>query len=995
MANNAKFEIEIYGNTAQFENSLKGVNSAMKGLKGEASQLKRELRLDPTNTTKMAALQKNLQQQMQASKQKAAELRKEIANVDKSTPEGQAKWTQLQKQLKDNQIQADYLEKDIKEVDDAIQRGNWNVDLKTDDAEKKVSKLKTGFSALKEVAIGALRQIGASAVSALGNGLTGWIDDAKATQKAMNALRNTMDFTGTGKDFDYLSNRMAQVAKDTNANTEDALKLGSTFIGLGDNAKTAGNKVESIIKANQAFGGSGEQLKGVVQAYGQMSAAGKVSAENIAQLTDNNTALGAALKKTVMDMNPQLKQFGSFSAASEKGAVTVDMLDGALTKLGKAGGGGVETIDDAMASLNETISLALLPILDALTPPITAFVNAIADNVPQIVGYISDTVAWFQFLFEAIGDSGALDMLSGAWGALIDIFKAVGKVIASLLEDFGILNKVPKSSEEVIDSLADVFLQVAGNIEAFMVAIKNAVEWVTKSESRMAVLKGVIVALSAAFAAFKIGNGIFAAITGFAKMQKAVRETMAAFKLLGSIAAGNWVILLIAAIAAVVAGLVYFFTKTEKGKKMWADFTQFLSDTMTNIVKFFQDSWKAITDAASGVVDGIKGFFSGIGQWFSNLWQGIVDTAKTIWSGLTAVFKFYVDSYKQVFTVLGEFFSGLWNGIKETASSIWEGVKTIFLNFVTWVQTTFAPLIDFFRSIWDLIKALTNLAWQIIFGVVRMVFNNIVNLWKGIIGFFQGVWDTVKNLASSAWNAITSFASAAWNKISAVWNKVAGFFNGVWNAVAGATRNAFNQVVQWAANGWNRVVGVWNRVASWFGGIFSQVSNVVANAFNQVAAWASNGFNRIVGVFGRIGGWFAGVFNGVANVVAGVFNQFYGFAANAFNNIVRVFSGIVGFFSNIFNQVANIVNSVLGGITRAIDGITSAVNGVAGKIKGFFGGSMVAELREINMAAAGYAANSATAQSTTTNNTFTINAAQMDVTSLARAIKREIDNGRA
>lgn len=915
MANNAKFEIEIYGNTAQFENSLKGVNSAMKGLKGEASQLKRELRLDPTNTDKMAQLQRNLQQQLQASKQKAAELRKEIASVDKSTPQGQEKWTKLQKQLKDNEIQAGYLEKEIGEVEDAIKRGNWNVDLETNEAEGKLSQLKNKFSGLKEIAIGAFRQIGSNMVSALGNGLTGWIDDAKATQKAMNALRNTMDFTGTGKDFDYLSNRMAQVAKDTNANTEDALKLGSTFIGLGDNAQKAGDKVESIIKANQAFGGTGEQLKGVVQAYSQMSAAGKVSAENINQLTDNNTALGAALKKTVMDMNPALKQYGSFAAASEKGAITVDMLDGALAKLGKAGGGSVETIDDAMASLNETISLALLPILEALTPPITAVLNAIADRVPTIVGYISDLVAWFQSLFEAIGDSGALDMLGGAWNALIDIFKLVGGIIADLLNDFGLLSKDSKDSSEVIDVLADAFLQASGHIESFLTTIRNAIKWVTESEVRMNVLKGVIVAIGATFAAFKIGDGVFAAITAFSKMQKVIRETAAAFKLLTAAFAANWVVILIAAISALVAGLVYFFTKTEQGQKMWANFTKFLSDTMNNIVEFFKNSWNAITDSASSVVDNIKSFFNGIGDWFANLWQGIVDTAKGIWDGLVAIFEFYVESYKTIFTGLGEFFSGL--------------------------------------------------------------------------------WDAVSNAASTAWNNIVNWGSNAWSGVEGVWSGIAGFFQGVWNQVALAASNAWNQIVNWASNAWNRVVGVWNRVAGWFSGIFSQVSNVVANAFNQVAAWAANGFNRIVGVFGRIGDWFAGVFNSVANVVANVFGQFYNFAANAFNNIVNVFNGIVGFFSRIFDNIANIANSVFGGIAKTINSITSAVNGVAGKIKGFFGGSMVAELREINMSAAGMNMNSASVGTTNTSNVFNIQAGQMDITSLARAIKREIETGRA
>ena len=83
MASNAKFEVEIYGNTAKFENSLKGINTALFGLRGEANNLKKALNLDPTNTDKMAKLQKNLQSQLEISRNKAEKLKQELADVDK------------------------------------------------------------------------------------------------------------------------------------------------------------------------------------------------------------------------------------------------------------------------------------------------------------------------------------------------------------------------------------------------------------------------------------------------------------------------------------------------------------------------------------------------------------------------------------------------------------------------------------------------------------------------------------------------------------------------------------------------------------------------------------------------------------------------------------------------------------------------------------------------------------------------------------------------
>lgn len=997
MVQNAKFEIEIYGDTAQFENSLKGVNTAMNQLKSEAKGLKRDLKLDPTNMDSMKSLQKNLQQQLSVTKQRASELKKELATVDKGTPEGQKRWATLKKQLKDNSIQADYLERDIKEVDEAIKRGNWKLDLKTEGVSQKVQKVKTQFNGLKEVAIGAFRQIGSVAVSKLGGALSGWINDTKATQKAMNALKNTMDFSGVGKDFNSLSKRLGEVAKATNANTEDALKLGSTFVGLGDDAQTAGDKVENIIKANQAFGGTGEDLKGVTLAYGQMSAAGKVTAENMNQLTDNNTALGSALKKTVMEMNPALKQYGSFAGASEKGAISVEMLDKAMQKLGKAGGGGIQTIDDAMASLNETISLALLPILDELTPPITDFINAIADKMPAVVGVIGDVVEWFLKLFKAIGESQVTNRLYQSFFNLQFIFGRVWEVIKQLLESFGILKERGDDNKASYEVLADTFEDLTSFIAKAIEQMAKFIDKMTDSQGKIDVLKGALVGLGTAFAVFKGFTFITTLISGFGKfliILGSVIEGVSTFvgAIAGLLTPIGWAV---TAVLAIVGALTYFFTKTETGKKIWASFTKFLGETVDGIVKWFQDGWKSVSDSTSGVVENIKQWFSGIGQWFSELWTGISESTQTIWGGITEFFGTLVQGIKDVFTGIGEFFSGIWQGIVDFAMTIWNGLTAFFQLWWSGLMAIISPFIPFFQSIWDLVTAIVNLAWQIIFGIVRMVFNNIVNLWKGIINFFTGLWNTVKNLASSAWNAITNFASGAWNRITSAWNKLTSWFSGIWNGAKRIASNVWDSITQLASSAWSRVVSVWNGLTGWFSGIWNSAKSIVSGVFNAIGSFASSAWGRVVSAFSPLVGWFSGIFNSVRNIVSSTFRNLGEWGSWAVNAITGAFSGIVGFFSGIFGAITDIASNALGWITDTINNIAGAINGVAGKIKGFFGGSMVAELREVSLAGAGYIGNSASGATTNTANTFNISANNMNVTQLARAIKREIDNGRA
>ena len=438
MASNATFEVEIYGNTTKFENSLRGVNTAMSGLRGEAKNLRDALKLDPTNTDKMAQLQKNLQTQLGLSRDKATKLKQELSSVDKGTSEGQKKWLQLTRDLGAAETQANKLEGEIRQVESAISSGSWNIEAKmdTNGVNSEIEGMKSHFSGLREIAVGALRQIGSSAVSAVGNGLRGWVSDAMDTQTAMIALKNTMKFKGKAKEFDYVSNSMQKLARDTNANSEDTLKLSTTFIGLGDDAKTAVSKTEALVKANQAFGGTGEDLKGVAQAYAQMSASGKVTAENIGQLTDNNTALGASLKDTIMKMNPALQQYGSFNEAVSAGAVSMEMLDKAMQETADGSSSSTKTIRDTWAGFNEDMSQALLPALEALTPVINAIIDKMGEWGKGAGKTITSVIKYFQDLFQKMQESGTTLAFLEAWDSIKSIFGSLVSIIADVIESF-------------------------------------------------------------------------------------------------------------------------------------------------------------------------------------------------------------------------------------------------------------------------------------------------------------------------------------------------------------------------------------------------------------------------------------------------------------------------------------------------------------------------------------------------------------------------------
>ena len=999
MASNATFEVEIYGNTTKFENSLRGVNTAMSGLRGEAKNLRDALKLDPTNTSKMAQLQKNLQTQLGLSRDKATKLKEELSTVDKGTSAGQKKWLQLTRDLGTAETQANRLEGEIKQVEGAISSGSWDIDAKMDTkgVNSGIDGMKSRFSGLREIAVGVFRQIGSSAVSAVGNGLKGWVSDAMDTQKAMISLQNTMKFKGNGKDFDYVSKSMQTLAKDTNANTEDTLKLSTTFIGLGDTAKSAVGKTEALVKANQAFGGTGENLKGVVQAYGQMSAAGKVTAENINQLTDNNTALGSALKSTVMEMNPALKQYGSFAEASENGAVSVEMLDKAMQQLGSAGGGAVTTIGDAWDSFNETLSLALLPTLDALTPIISALIDKMAGWGESAGKAVSNVVKYFQDLFKKMQESGTTLAFLEAWDSIKSIFSSITSIIGNVINSLLGINEETVKNKSSVDSVAKSIAVFAGKLSEVAKKIADFMKKLSESKAAMSVLKGTLVVLASAFAAFKVAKGILGIINAFKIMKAVISIAISSIKILYATILANPFVAIVVAIAAVVAGLVYFFTQTKTGKKIWADFVDFLKSAWDSVVSFFSGIGQWFADIWNGAVDGAKGIWQGLVDWFSGIvqgiqdaWNGMIDFFTNLWSTITG-------GIQDAWNGVTEFFTGLWDGIVNIVTTVFTTISSLVTDAYNWFVTTFQPLISFYQSIFGLIGSVINLAFQFILAIVRGAYQLVVNAWQGYSAWFGGIFDAVKGIVSTVFKAIGDFAVSAWNVLVGVWNAVSGFFGGIFNAVKGVVSSAFSAIGSFASSAWGVVSSIWSAVSGFFSGIFNSVRNVVSSVFSAIGGFASSAWSRISGVFSGVGNFFSGIFNSAKNAVSGVFSAFGGFASNAYNAITGVFNGLGDFFSGIFGGIKNTIDSVLGGVTDTINNISGAVNGISKKLGGLFKGSMVVGLPEFNLSSSGYGLSTNSVSSDNrTYNTFNVQGGTgQDVSNLARAIRREFDLGRA
>src|SRR5699024_1557168 len=117
----------------------------------------------------------------------------------------------------------------------------------------------------------------------------------------------------------------------------------------------------------------------------------------------------------------------------------------------------------------------------------------------------------------------------------------------------------------VMERLGDAIVGVVGwLVNDFIPALQTAGEWVRNNHTWIGPLAVAIGAAAAAWGAWTGAIRLWQGIT------KAAAAVQAAFN---AVMAANPIMLTVLAIAALVAGLVYFFTQTELGQQIWQSFT--------------------------------------------------------------------------------------------------------------------------------------------------------------------------------------------------------------------------------------------------------------------------------------------------------------------------------------------------------------------------------------------------------------------------------------
>ena len=730
------------------------------------------------------------------------------------------------------------------------------------------STQRTGLSAIKFGALfGVASKVASSALGVVKDSLGGAISRFDTLNKypvVMKALGySTRDVAKSSK---ILQKGIDGLPTSLDEITASAQQLGP----LTGSAKKAAQSAVALNNAFLASGASaGDASRGLTQ-YTQMLSTGKVDLMSYRTLMET---MPIALRKVANAFGFTGKSAEQdLYAALKDGSITIDQLNDKFIELNGAQNGFAELARKNSAGIG------------------TSFANlkaSVVKNLANMITYINDG-------FSKAGFGSIAQQLDNLKYTINDAFTAIGPIVSKgtevalqyLKQELPTIKKVcsdVKSSlmsffqfledhKDGVRTTAKALLYLWAAIKVGSTTVKTittiSTGWKTflKVISKIGTIAGVV---SDAFSTLAIGAMYVGdAITGIASAIGAV------------IAAANPITLVVIAIGAVVAALVVFFTKTKLGKKIWGEFTDFLSNAWNKLKELASSAWDAITDKVSQAADAVKNAWSGVKDWFSGIWSGIKDTASSAVQGIE-------DAWNGV----KQWFSDLWQSIVDAVSPYWQSFLTSIQPVIDAFKNLWDALKEFFQTLWDAITSAAQSVWSgFVTNVVNPVVEGVKSAWSGITDWWSGLWNGIKDVASNIWNAIKTVIGTAINAVKTVinnvanviktlwkdfWNGIKVIVSGVWNTMITIVSACINAVAKIIRAITNAIKGnwkaAWNDVKSAFSGIWHSLSGVVRGAFCSVISAISSGMGRAINaVRSRASSLFSAGRNFVMGFVKGI-----------------------------------------------------------------------------------------------------------------------------
>ncbi|MFS0985754.1 tape measure protein [Enterococcus durans] len=374
-------------------------------------------------------------------------------------------------------------------------------------AERTESK----YMSLKDkLSIGAIAGVASSAIQVITGSFSELIGESVQASDSIDKFKSTMKLGGFGeKEIGEATKIVQKYADDT---VYDLSTVSNTTAQLAANGiKNYTELTQAAGNLNAQAGGSAETFKAVAMMLTQTAGAGKLTTENWNQLADAIPGASGVLQKAMVDNGAYT---GNFRDAMEKGEISADEFNQAITKLGMNDGAiqaakTTTTFEGAIGNLQANIVGGINDIIKHLgKDKLTGIINGASDSVVGLFQHVSDVFSYLDKNKSTIGNitgnvkdlAGAL--ISGAWEQGKDILLAVADMFGLIDDNTKKIKDPLKQLDKIIENLADNKdkVELLGKALVTMFAVKKGFEFISMiNQARKSLLEFTAVEKATSF----------------------------------------------------------------------------------------------------------------------------------------------------------------------------------------------------------------------------------------------------------------------------------------------------------------------------------------------------------------------------------------------------------------------------------------------------------------------------------------------------------------
>ena len=407
------------------------------------------------------------------------------------------------------------------------------------------------------------------------------------------------------------------------------------------------------------------------------------------------------------------------------------------------------------------------------------------------------------------------------------------------------------------------------------------------------IMGGIVTALGSAFLAFKAFSGMLSGIPAIlTTIKTAVTGLFTAMS-------ANPIGIAIAAIAALTAGLVYFFTQTEMGRQIWQSFMDWFSGVWQSIAPVLTEVWNGIVETATTVWNNMMVVVAPI-------IQAVVDFIKSVWDGISLWWTENQALIQQTFTTV-------WNAIQTVIQTVMPIIQSIIetaMNILApFIETTWNNICTVVTTVWELIKIAIQTAMDVIGGIIKAVM-------QAINGDWSGAWQSIKGVGEAIWKGLSAAGKAIFDGfaqiLSNIWNTIKSVASSAWEGLKSTVLGLIDGLVQGAQNAWNSMKQ----------GVSDLVSNVksIFDGIRNIDLWSA-GKAILDGFLGGL----KSVWGAVKNFVGGIAGW------------IKSHKGPIEYDRKLLIPAGNAIMQGLDrGLQDRFKGVKKSVSGMAGEISNAF-----------------------------------------------------------